>query len=131
FNEGEAPENEYQSPEKTSSALAQPVFNITDFRVPPSATVLSPTMMEDAARNKTGTSKKRGFLKFLISLVVFLLIFLALGQAVYFLRSDIVARWPQTRPYLEMACGLLQCDIGLPKKADLIAIDDSDLKEDA
>jgi predicted Zn finger-like uncharacterized protein len=131
FNEGEAPENEYQSPEKTSSALAQPVFNITDFRVPPSATVLSPTMMEDAARNKTGTSKKRGFLKFLISLVVFLLIFLALGQAIYFLRSDIVARWPQTRPYLEMACGLLQCDIGLPKKADLIAIDDSDLKEDA
>ena len=131
FNEDEAPENEYKSPEITSSKLAQPVFNITDFSVPPSATVLSPTMMDDAARNKTGTSKKSGIAKFLIIFVVLLLILLTLAQTAYYLRSDIAARWPQARPYLEQACTLLQCEVGLPKKADLIAIDDSDLKEDA
>lgn len=131
FNEDEAPENEYKSPEITSSKLAQPVFNITDFSVPPSATVLSPTMMDDAARNKTGTSKKSGIAKFLIIFVVLLLILLTLAQTAYYLRSDIAARWPQARPYLEQACTLLQCEVGLPKKVDLIAIDDSDLKEDA
>lgn len=130
FNESEAADNEYKSPELISTEPAQPVFNITDFSVPPAATVLSPTMMDDAARNKTGASKKRGFLKFLATLVAFLLILLALGQAAYFLRSDIAARWPQARPYLEKVCTWLQCEVTLPKKADLIAIDDSDLKED-
>lgn len=127
---GEVAENEYKTPEITSPEPAQPVFNITDFSVPPSATVLSPTMMDDAARNKTGTSKKSGIAKFLMVFVVLLLILLTLAQTAYYLRSDIAARWPQARYGLEQACTWLQCEVGLPKKADLIAIDDSDLKED-
>lgn len=130
FNESEAADNEYKSPEIISTEPAQPVFNITDFSVPPASTVLSPTMMDDAARNKTGATKKSGIAKFLIVFVVLLLILLTLAQSTYYLRSDIAARWPQARPYLEQACTLLQCEVGLPKKADLIAIDDSDLKED-
>lgn len=109
----------------------QPTFNITDFSVPPAASILSPTMMDDAARNKTGNAKKNGFLRFILMLLVLLLMLLALGQAAYFLRSDIAARWPQARPYLEQACTWLQCKVTLPQNADLFAIDDSDLKEDA
>ncbi len=127
---GEVAENEYKTPEITPPEPVQPVFNITDFSVSPSATVLSPTMMDDAARNKTGLSKKSGIAKFLMVFVVLLLILLTLAQTAYYLRSDIAARWPQTRPYLEQACTWLQCEVTLPKKADLIAIDDSDLKED-
>jgi predicted Zn finger-like uncharacterized protein len=111
-------------------------FNITDFSVPSSASILSPTMIEDAARNKTGRagkgiSGKSGLAKFLISLAVFVLILLILAQTTYYLRSDIAARWPEARTYLEQACALVQCKVELPKNADLIAIDDSDLQEDA
>src|SRR5690606_28583949 len=59
------------------------------------------------------------------------LILLILAQTTYYLRSDIAARWPEARTYLEQACALVQCKVELPKNADLIAIDDSDLQEDA
>ncbi len=111
-------------------------FNITDFSVPSSASILSPTMIEDAARNKTGRatkeiSRKSRLAKFLIAFAVLALILLILAQTTYYLRSDIAARWPEARTYLEQACALVQCKVELPKNADLIAIDDSDLQEDA
>lgn len=117
-------------PAEQNISSAQPAFSITDFSVPPAANILSPTMMDDAARNKTGSARKSGFLRFILMLLVLLLMLLALGQAAYFLRSDITARWPQARPYLEQACTWLQCKVTLPQNADLFAIDDSDLKED-
>lgn len=111
-------------------------FNITDFSVPSHASILSPTMIEDAARNKTGKTGsggagRSGFAKVAIVLVVLVLILLTLAQATYYLRSDIAARWPEVRPWLEQACASVQCKVELPKNADLIAIDDSDLQEDA
>lgn len=112
-----------------------PTFNIPDFNVPSADSTLSPTMMEDAARNKTGKSgglsEKNGLPKFLIFPLILVLLFLMLAQTTYYLRSDIAARWPEARPYLEQACELIRCTIELPKNADLIAVDDSDLQEDA
>ncbi|PKO25495.1 MAG: hypothetical protein CVU35_03775 [Betaproteobacteria bacterium HGW-Betaproteobacteria-8] len=128
--EDEPASDDFGTPEPTPPESATPVFNITDFSVPASASILSPTMMDDAAKNKIGRSKKSGFVKFLIFLFIVVLIALILAQAVYYLRSDIAARWPQTRPYLEQACELVQCKVELPKNANLIAIDDSDLQED-
>ncbi|HEY8354257.1 MAG TPA: DUF3426 domain-containing protein [Methylophilaceae bacterium] len=112
-------------------ASAQPALSITDYSVPPAASILSPSMMDDAARKLADGGSKSGFGRFMLVLAILLLIILALGQAAYFLRSDIVARWPQTRPYLERACVLLQCQVRLPQNVDQITIDDSDLKEDA
>ncbi|MDP2248083.1 MAG: DUF3426 domain-containing protein [Nitrosomonadales bacterium] len=134
----EAPPNDRDV--KTSGILnpdaATPDFNITDFSIPSAASILSPTMIEDAARNKPGKAgrggtAKSGLTKFLVVFVVLVLILLTLGQATYYLRSDIAARWPETRPYLEQACAWVQCKVELPKHADLIVIDDSDLQEDA
>lgn len=127
----ESASDDATTPEVTPPEPATPAFNITDFSVPVAASILSPTMMDDAAKNKIGRSKKSGFIKLLIFLFVVVLIALSLAQTAYFLRSDIAARWPQARPYLEQACELIRCKVELPKNANLIAIDDSDLQEDA
>jgi predicted Zn finger-like uncharacterized protein len=108
-------------------------FKLTDFSVPGNTSILTPAMMEDSVRNKAGIErrKKPVLLKLLLALLVAVLILLMLAQTVYFLRTDIAARWPETRAQLEQACLLVNCQVELPKNADLIAIDDSDLQEDA
>jgi hypothetical protein len=58
-----------------------------------------------------------------------LLLLLALIQALYEFRTEIAIRLPQTRPLLERACATIGCDIPLPRKAQLLSIDDSDLQE--
>lgn len=67
----------------------------------------------------------------LLLLVIALLGLLAVAQSIYFLRQNIAIQWPQLKPYLVDVCKTLQCKVDLPKNADLLTIDDSDLKEDA
>lgn len=63
-----------------------------------------------------------------------LLAILALGaialQAGLHFRSEIGVLMPQSRPYLEMACDFLGCDFRLPRRADLLSIESSDLQAD-
>jgi len=51
-------------------------------------------------------------------------------QCVFFLRNQLVIYYPSSKPYLEQICKTLSCRIALPKKIELIIIDDSDIKED-
>lgn len=53
-----------------------------------------------------------------------------IAQASYFLRNDIALYYPKLKPILVQACVPLACSIELPKKIDLIVIDDSNLQED-
>lgn len=55
---------------------------------------------------------------------------IAVAQAAYFMRNDIALYYPKLKPALVEACATLACSIELPKKIDLIVIDDSDLQED-
>ncbi len=58
---------------------------------------------------------------------------LALGavlQSLYFMRTEIAANYPQFKPLLVSACAPLHCKVELPKKLDLLLIDDSDMQED-
>jgi len=57
---------------------------------------------------------------------VFLLIGLT-AQAFYFYRVEIAARLPGIKPVLTTYCKLPQCSIPLPKNADLMSIESSDL----
>lgn len=56
---------------------------------------------------------------------------LALLQMVYLFRSDIAQASPALRPTLVSWCARLDCVIELPRRADLINIDVSDLQPDA
>lgn len=67
----------------------------------------------------------------LLFVAIVLLGLLAIAQSIYFLRQDIATQWPQLKPHLVNVCESLQCKIELSKNADLLTIDDSDLKEDA
>ena len=61
--------------------------------------------------------------------VALLLIGLA-AQAVHYFRSEIAALVPETRPYLVAACATLKCDLKLPRRPKLMAIESSDLQAD-
>ncbi len=51
-------------------------------------------------------------------------------QAAYFSRAELAVSEPGLRPLLEGMCSLLDCDIPLPRKADLVSIEASDLHPD-
>lgn len=52
------------------------------------------------------------------------------GQAAYRYRAEIAAFAPQARAPLEAACGWLGCAVPLPRRADLMTIESSDLQAD-
>jgi hypothetical protein len=62
--------------------------------------------------------------------LLLLLIALALGQGVYFLRTEVATLLPQSRPLLDKACAVAGCTVKLPQQASLLNIDDTDLQED-
>ncbi|MDO8598186.1 MAG: DUF3426 domain-containing protein [Sulfuricaulis sp.] len=58
-----------------------------------------------------------------------LLLLLAMAvQGAYFYRSDIAARVPEARPYLDRMCELLSCTVALPQRPRLISIEASDMQ---
>ena len=63
-------------------------------------------------------------------LAAVLLVFASL-QCLYYLRNELALYYPATKPHLEQLCQYAGCRIELPKKIDLMMIDDSDIQEDA
>lgn len=102
---------------------------------PPSAPTpaSSPKLVRDTAPRAKLKSKraKRKIPRWLLVLLALVLLLAALLQALYYLRTPIAAQWPVLRPPLEAACEMLHCTVGLPQHAELLAIDDSDMQEDA
>ena len=58
-----------------------------------------------------------------------LALLLLLAQSLFLLRSQIALVLPQTKPMLEQLCGALGCKVELPRNAQLLSIDESDLQE--
>lgn len=58
-----------------------------------------------------------------------LLLLVLMAQSVYFMRTKIVALYPQTKPLFTQACHALKCTVPLPQQIDLLTIDDSDMQE--
>jgi len=63
----------------------------------------------------------------LAALLAFLFL---IGQLIYVFRSDIAAKFPETRPHLEAACAALRCEIRLLRNPKQLAIESSDLQAD-
>ena len=53
-----------------------------------------------------------------------------LAQATYWFRSEIAVLLPETRPHLEAACAALKCELRLPRRPKLMAIESSELQAD-
>lgn len=61
--------------------------------------------------------------------IVLLLLALA-AQGLYFFRTELAARHPQFKPFLQQFCGVLRCTIRLPANPDLLSIETSSLEAD-
>lgn len=64
------------------------------------------------------------------SLAVLVVLCLLIVQAAYLFRAELAVSRPDLRPLLAELCGLLECDIPLPRKPDLVSIETSDLHPD-
>ena len=71
--------------------------------------------------------KKRAWLWVTFTLLLALTL---LGQTAYFLRAEIAARMPDTKPVLVRFCALLACTVSLPQRSDLMSIESSSLEAD-
>jgi predicted Zn finger-like uncharacterized protein len=52
------------------------------------------------------------------------------AQAAHRYRAEIAVQYPPARPALEAGCRLLGCEIPLPRRAELLSIESSDLQAD-
>lgn len=78
---------------------------------------------------KSAPEKKRGL--FWLWLLCSILLLAGLGgQGLYFFRSDLAARHPEFKPFLQRFCDALQCSIRLPADPDLLSIEASSLEAD-
>ncbi len=64
------------------------------------------------------------------SLAVLAVLGIFVVQAAYVFRAELVQAEPDLRPLLQDMCSMLDCDIPLPRKADLVGIEASDLHPD-
>lgn len=60
--------------------------------------------------------------------IALLLAVLLAGQALHAYRAQIAAHYPASRPLLERLCRIAHCEVGLPKAADQLVIESSDLQ---
>lgn len=73
---------------------------------------------------------KRRFAQALTALLALLAFAALLAQAVYYFRTEIAMLIPETRAQLEAACAALKCELRLPRRPKLMAIESSDLQAD-
>lgn len=53
------------------------------------------------------------------------------GQVLLHYRTEAATLWPWTRPHLAAACGVLGCELRLPRVARLLSIESSDIQSDS
>ena len=64
------------------------------------------------------------------SLAIAVALLAVAAQSLYVFRAQLAMRHPEWRPQLEEWCGRLGCEVPLPRQADLIAIETSELHPD-
>ena len=90
-----------------------------------------PSAFSDIAiEDKLKPSRKRRISTLSIIVISLILLMLAAVQTVYFMRTAISTEWPVLRPHLVATCKIVGCVLELPRNADLLTVDDSDLQED-
>ncbi len=114
---------------ETATASPEPAALAPEVSAPPAAVAQAEPEPHSAPASLQPKST-RGVPRWLLVLLALLLLGSALGQTVYFMRTEIAASYPPLRPWLEQACRHLACVVALPRQADLLSIEDSDLLDD-
>lgn len=69
--------------------------------------------------------------RLLLGLLLLLLLMLGVAQLAYHLRTPLATALPAARPLLEQACAMLGCRVELPRRVELLSIEDSELRRDS
>lgn len=91
--------------------------------------IASPSMVQDLSIDDKFNKRPKGKLSWVLMVLSLLLLLVLIAQLTYFMRTEISANYPQTKPFLALACKQIGCDVPLPKKIELLTIDDSDMQE--
>jgi predicted Zn finger-like uncharacterized protein len=70
---------------------------------------------------------KRSGARLALAFTALLMLALLGAQAAIHFRDLVAARWPQTKPALVSACTWLQCSVGLPRRIDDLAVENTAL----
>ena len=60
-----------------------------------------------------------------------MLLFVLVAQAAFYFRGDLTLLFPTLKPYAQEACAELGCQVPLPRRAELMSIENSDLQADS
>jgi predicted Zn finger-like uncharacterized protein len=90
---------------------------------PPRQKILVPAFLEPERPGATYTA--------VWTVLALVALTLLIGQAILHFRTEIGVLLPATRTYLETACDTLGCEVRLPRRADLMSIESSDLQADS
>lgn len=108
---------------------AEPVVSSAEVSITPE--IETPSVMQDLSIDNRFNKKQKSKFSWLLLIMSVLLLLALITQLVYFLRTEISANYPQTKPWLLIACKQIGCTVALPAKIDLLTIDDSDMQEHA
>ncbi len=114
-------------PEPEPEPAPGPQPEIRVIRVQPPPEKIQPKVSPDRPKYAPPPKPKRAWPWAAASL--FLLLALAL-QGGYFFRDMIAASYPPLRPVLEQSCAYLECRVSLPRNAELLGIETSELNAD-
>ncbi len=105
-----------------------PVANVPELKEEPRTLAQQVRFVEEPTDEApTAPRRRSGWLGFLLATVLALTL---LAQAAYYFRVDLLARLPGLRPILAAHCSSPACGVALPRKADLINIESSELEAD-
>lgn len=88
-----------------------------------------PAVVAEEAPPAEETPRRRSR-SWLWGIASFLLLAGLMFQGAYFYRTDLAARYPTIKPYLEQFCGQVGCVVPLPRYPDLLSIETSALEAD-
>lgn len=87
-------------------------------------------LLSELPNRRTDKAPLPAWKKVLYGLAILFLLVLLLLQLALFLRADLVAALPRTRPALEFLCAPLGCEVPLPRQLTKSAITASNLEHD-
>ncbi len=113
-------------PPKIEETFSQPISpEAMRDELPPHAPLAATWMEEEATPEAPSAPRNLGWLW---GMGIGLLLVGAVGQGAYVFRSELTMSYPNLRPQFVDWCQSLACDMPLPKKADLIGIEASELR---
>ena len=118
-----APEEQSDHPDLT------PIPNLTGLEDEPATLAQQVQFVDDPVEgNEAAIRKPKRYLATVFGVTLFLLL---TAQAAYHFRDTLAVKLPGLKPLLVQLCAQLDCTVELPREAELLSIESSELEADA